>query len=224
MTSIRVLVVDDDELMREALKSFLEAAPDIDVVGTAGDGVAAVELAERLRPDVVVLDMQMPRQDGVATTRELQKRRPEIRVLAVSSFATDRYVIAALREGASGYVVKDTTPDQLVAAVRRVAGGDETVSPQVLNHLVDAVRASGTAETPTPPETVDRFLSDREREVITLLARGKSNGEIADRLFIAEATVKSHVSRIMSKLNVRDRVQIVIRAHQWGLADLDLDD
>lgn len=147
-----------------------------------------------------------------------------MRILAVSSFATDRYVIAALREGASGYVVKDSTPNELREAVRSVARGDEAVSPSVLPHLLAAVRAAGTADVPSPPDTVDRFLSVREREVIALLARGKSNVEIARRLFITEATVKSHLSRILAKLNARDRVQAVIRAHQWGLADIGLDD
>lgn len=221
---MRALIVDDDALMREALHMFLTASDRIEVVGTGADGVEAVALAEELHPNVVLLDVQMPRMDGIATTRELVRRFPEVRILVVSSFATDRYVIDALRAGASGYVVKDSRPKDLVDAVLAVAAGEETISPAVVHHLVKSVRDQSPQSSPRPPELVDRHLSEREREVITMLASGNSNKEIADALFVSEATVKSHLSRIMAKFGVRDRVQTVIRAHQWGLAELHLDD
>lgn len=220
--ALRILVADDDALVSSALVTFVEADPGMDVVASAHDGQRAVELASRLHPDVVLMDMQMPVLDGVEATREVISRCPDTRVLALSSFATDRYVVAALRAGASGYVVKDTPPAELLTAIRRIAHGEEVISPIVVKHVLASVRE----DTPVrhTPDVVAKHLSAREREVITLLSAGRSNKEIADDLHLSEATVKTHLSRIMAKLGVRDRVQTVIRAYEWGIASPRLDD
>lgn len=223
MTQIRVVVVDDDALMVEALRIFVESAPDLVVVGDTRNGRAAVELAMKLRPDVMLMDMQMPALDGVGATALVHEKVPDVKILAVSSFATDRYVVRALRAGASGYLVKDTPPAALVQAIRTVARGEATLSPEVMRYVVATIQSDPTTQQHAPT-AVTRHLSDREKEIIRLLASGNSNREIAEHLYLSEATIKSHLARIMAKLGVRDRVQTVIRAYEWGLAELRLDD
>ena len=213
------MIVDDDSLIVEALRMFVECADDLTVVGTAPDGLAAIKRVDEVDPDVVLMDMQMPYIDGVEATARIHKSHPDICLLALSSFATDRYVVAALRAGASGYLVKDTRPEELTAAIRRAAAGKQILSPEVIGHVVSMIQQEMRHETPAAA----KFITEREMDVIKLLARGMSNKEIAENLFLTEATVKSHLARLIAKLGVRDRVQAVIRAYEWNLVDLTLD-
>jgi DNA-binding NarL/FixJ family response regulator len=213
---IRVLVADDHELMRDGLRAMLDAQQDMEVVGEAEDGVRAVDEAIRLRPDVVIMDIRMPRLDGIEATKRLAahgERGP--RVLVLTTFDLDEYVYEALRAGAGGFMLKDTPPSQLAEAVRTVAGGEALLAPAVTKRLIERYVSS------PPSDTVkrERFaeLTDRELEVLQLLTRGLSNGEIGEQLFLSEATVKTHVTRVLSKLGVRDRVQAVVLAYESGL-------
>jgi DNA-binding NarL/FixJ family response regulator len=212
---IRVVVVDDQELMRVGFRMVLGAQADIDVVGEAGDGAQAVELAERLRPDVVLMDVRMPVLDGVEATKRIVAAGTA-RVLVMTTFDLDEYVYSALQGGASGFLLKDTQPDHLVSALRAVASGDAVVSPSVTRRLLD--RFVGTGGSPLRDTTELDVLTDREREVLVLIAKGMSNLEIAEALFLSEATVKTHVGRILAKLELRDRVQAVVLAYETGLA------
>jgi DNA-binding NarL/FixJ family response regulator len=211
---IRVLLVDDQELMRMGFRMVLGAQPDIDVVGEAGDGEQAVALAAELRPDVVLMDVRMPVLDGVEATRRITE--PGLaKVLVMTTFDLDEYALSALRNGASGFLLKDTQPADLVSSLRAVASGDAVVSPSVTRRLLDRFLGPGGGE-PRDPAVLD-VLTDREREVLVLIAKGLSNTEIAGRLFLSEATVKTHVGRILAKLDVRDRVQAVVLAYETGL-------
>ncbi|MEQ0559483.1 response regulator transcription factor [Amycolatopsis sp. NEAU-NG30] len=212
---IRVVVVDDQELMRVGFRMVLGAQADIDVVGEAGDGAQAVELAERLRPDVVLMDVRMPVLDGVEATKRIVAAGTA-RVLVMTTFDLDEYVYSALQGGASGFLLKDTQPDHLVSALRAVASGDAVVSPSVTRRLLD--RFVGAGGSPLRDTTELDVLTDREREVLVLIAKGMSNLEIAEALFLSEATVKTHVGRILAKLELRDRVQAVVLAYETGLA------
>jgi len=212
---IRVVVVDDQELMRVGFRMVLGAQEDIDVVGEAGDGAQAIELAERLRPDVVLMDVRMPVLDGVEATKRIVAAGTA-RVLVMTTFDLDEYVYAALQGGASGFLLKDTQPGHLVSALRAVASGDAVVSPSVTRRLLD--RFVGTGGAPMRDTTELDVLTDREREVLVLIAKGMSNLEIAEALFLSEATVKTHVGRILAKLELRDRVQAVVLAYETGLA------
>ncbi|MEC3982155.1 response regulator transcription factor [Amycolatopsis sp. H20-H5] len=212
---IRVVVVDDQELMRVGFRMVLGAQADIDVVGEAGDGAQAIKLAEELRPDVVLMDVRMPVLDGVEATKRIVEAKTA-RVLVMTTFDLDEYVYAALQGGASGFLLKDTQPDHLVSALRAVASGDAVVSPSVTRRLLD--RFVGTGGSPLRNAAELNVLTDREREVLVLIAKGMSNLEIAETLFLSEATVKTHVGRILSKLNLRDRVQAVVLAYETGLA------
>lgn len=220
--TIRLLVVDDQALMRAGFRMILEAEGDLDVVGEAADGEAAVRLARDLRPDVVLMDVRMPVLDGVEATRRLAGAdvTDPLRVLILTTFDLDEYVYAALRAGASGFLLKDTPPDELVRAVRVVAAGDAVVAPPVTRRLIEqfAGQLPGGTE-PTSPGDDERlrFLTDREVEVLRLMARGLSNQEIAAELFVGETTVKTHVGRVLAKLGVRDRVQAVVVAYETGL-------
>ncbi|GAA4261450.1 response regulator transcription factor [Dactylosporangium darangshiense] len=207
---IRVLIADDQALMRQGFRMILSAQPDIEVVGEADTGAAAVRQATALRPDVVLMDIQMPELDGIAATRQLAGTK----VLILTTFGNDDYVAAALSAGASGFLLKDTTPQQLVHAVHVVAKGDALLDPAVTRQLIQRALPSLTR-----PATSARFdaLSARETEVLQLLAQGMSNAEIADTLTVSETTVKTHVSRLLGKLGLRDRVQAVVLAHQNGL-------
>jgi DNA-binding NarL/FixJ family response regulator len=211
----RVLIVDDDDLMRAGLAELLIADPAIEIVGQAATGHEAVERACRVGPDVVLMDVRMPDLDGIAATRELSRAVPEAKVLILTTFEQDDYVFGALRAGASGFLLKRTRPEDLIAAVHTVAAGDALLSPSVTRRVVDRM-----AQQPTPEladETRLDALTRREREVLALLARGLSNREIATALTVEESTARTHVKRILMKLHLRDRVQAVIYAYETGL-------
>ncbi|MEU0796514.1 response regulator transcription factor [Amycolatopsis sp. NPDC005961] len=212
---IRVVVVDDQELMRVGFRMVLGAQADIDVVGEAGDGAQAIRMAEELRPDVVLMDVRMPVLDGVEATKRIVAAGTA-RVLVMTTFDLDEYVYSALQGGASGFLLKDTQPGHLVSALRAVASGDAVVSPSVTRRLLD--RFVGTGGAPMRDTAELDVLTDREREVLVLIAKGMSNLEIAETLFLSEATVKTHVGRILAKLDLRDRVQAVVLAYETGLA------
>lgn len=211
---IRVLLVDDQELMRMGFRMVLGAQEDVAVVGEAGDGERAVALARELRPDVVLMDVRMPVLDGVEATRRITETGLA-KVLVMTTFDLDEYALAALRNGASGFLLKDTQPAELVSSLRAVASGDAVVSPSVTRRLL--TRFLGEAGGQLRDAAVLDALTDREREVLLLIAKGLSNGEIAGRLFLSEATVKTHVGRILAKLDLRDRVQAVVLAYETGL-------
>lgn len=212
---IRVGVVDDQALVRTGFAMILEVEPDIEVVFDAGNGRDAVELAHRHRPDVILMDIRMPELDGIQATRLITDQAPEgPRVLMLTTFDLDEYVYDAIRAGASGFLLKDTPPDELVAAVRILAHGDALLAPSVTRRLIEQFAAGSAGAVPVPG--LDD-LTDRETEVLRLMARGLSNGEIAERLYVGETTVKTHVSRVLMKLGVRDRVQAVVAAYDSGL-------
>jgi DNA-binding NarL/FixJ family response regulator len=211
---IRVVVADDQELVRTGLRMVLEVEAEIDLVGEARDGEEAVQIVRRLRPDVTLMDIRMPNVDGLEATRRILHDDPETRVVILTTFDLDEYVYQALQAGASGFVLKDVPPEQLVAAIRAVAAGDTMLSPSVTKRLIESfVRTPLPA--PPPPEIAD--LTPREREMLKLVARGMSNAEIAAAAFVSEPTVKTHVARILMKLGLRDRVQIAVYAHEHGL-------
>jgi DNA-binding NarL/FixJ family response regulator len=214
---IRVLVADDQTLVRAGFRVLVESAPDLEVVGEAGDGVEAVELARRELPDVVLMDIRMPRMDGLEATRRIVAldRAEGIRVLVLTTFDLDEYVYEALRAGASGFLLKDTPPADLLAAIRVVAAGDALLAPGVTRRLIAefARRPEPSAVTPAALAA----LTDREREVLALVARGLSNAEIAELLVVSGATAKTHVSRVLTKLHARDRAQLVMLAYETGL-------
>ena len=215
---ITVMVADDQPLMRSALRMCLSPEPDIDVVGEAGDGQETVALAARLRPDVVIMDIRMPVLDGVAATALLTAggRDGPSRVLIITAFDLDEYVVEALRAGASGFLVKDATPDELVHAIRVIAAGDAVLSPRVTSRLLDLV--GRRLPPPRPESSMPAQLTNRERSVLQLVAEGLSNREIGQALFLAESTVKSHVGHLLAKLDLTDRVHLVIFAYDNGLA------
>jgi DNA-binding NarL/FixJ family response regulator len=210
-----VLVVDDEDLLREGLRMMLEAEADLEVVGEAATGAQAVQQARELDPDVVLMDIRMPELDGIEATRRLTRAHPRSRVLVLTTFDLDEYVYRALKAGASGFLLKDARREQLVGAVRAVAHGDTPLSPAVLRRLVADFCDRPDPGVPAEPDVLQR-LSERERDVLHQLARGASNTEIAQALFLAETTVKTHVARILSKLDVRDRVHVVVWAYESG--------
>jgi DNA-binding NarL/FixJ family response regulator len=212
MSRLRVLIADDQPLMRAGFRTVLEAAGDIEVVGEAEDGLAAVAAARRLDPEVVLMDIRMPRLDGIEATRQL----PNHRILILTTFGLDDYIVEALRAGASGFVLKDVPVAELVGAVRVVAAGDALLSPAVTRQLLDRVGRRLPAPIALQPEALAE-LTEREREVLELLARGLSNAEIAATLVVGDATVKTHVSKVLLKLGLRDRVQAVVLAYEIGL-------
>ncbi|MFI5915914.1 response regulator [Dactylosporangium sp. NPDC051541] len=217
--SIRVLVCDDQALVRTGFVTILDAQEDLEVVGEASDGRAAVDLARRLRPDVVVMDIRMPVLDGIEATRQLAGPgvAEPVKTLVVTTFNLDEYVFQALRAGASGFLLKDATPQQLIAGVRTVAAGEALLAPAVTRQLIGRF---GTRVRPAEPGAVaGQVLAPRELEVLRLIATGLSNAEIAATLVISGETVKTYVSRILTKLDLRDRVQAVVYAYRNGLAD-----
>jgi DNA-binding NarL/FixJ family response regulator len=218
---IRTIVADDTALVRGGMRMFLEAAEGISVVGEAADGAEAVELCIRTQPDVAVMDIRMPGVDGIEATRRLQQRIPRTRVLVVTTFHLDEYVLEALRAGAAGFLLKDTAPDALVDAVRVVAGGEALLSPAVTRQLI-----THYVQRPTPDEALtDRLaeLTPREIDVARLVARGMTNAEVGSQLYLGEGTVKTHVTSILSKLGLRNRAQIVVAAYESGLVELGQD-
>ena len=217
---VRVLLVDDQALLRMGFRLVLEAADGVEVVGEAGDGATALAQVRALRPDVVLMDVRMPGMNGIEATAAVVERHPDVRVVILTTFDLDEYAFAGLRAGASGFLLKDTEPADLVAAIRTVAAGDAVVSPRVTRRMLElfaprlpaaAASATGAAD----PRLAD--LTPRELEVLALVAEGLSNAEVADRLVLGEATVKTHVGRILAKAGLRDRVQAVVLAYETGL-------
>jgi DNA-binding NarL/FixJ family response regulator len=212
---IRVLIADDDDLMRAGLVELLSGEPEIEIVGEASTGREAVERARRRGPDVVLMDVRMPDLDGIGATRELMRAAPGARVLILTTFEQDDYIFGALRAGASGFLLKRSRPEELIAAVHTIASGDSLLSPSITRRVIDRM-----AQQPTP-ELADQAklheLTPREREVLELVARGLPNREIARQLVVEESTVRTHVRRILMKLELRDRVQIVIFAYETGV-------
>lgn len=217
--TIRVLLADDQPLIRAGLRMIVEETDGIDVVGEARDGAEAVRLAAELAPDVVVMDVRMPGIDGIEATRQIVSSGEPVRILVVTTFDLDEYAFAALRAGASGFILKDAPVDEFTRAIRSVASGDAVVSPRITRRLLDVYAAHlppDDAGDPVPAPVLDR-LTPREREVLVQVARGLSNAEIAEKLVVSEATVKTHVGSILAKLGLRSRVQAVILAFETGL-------
>jgi DNA-binding NarL/FixJ family response regulator len=214
--TIRIILVDDQELVRAGFRMVLDAQPDMTVVGEAADGLAATDLARRQPADVVIMDARMPRLDGVAATRQIREAGDRPRVLMLTTFDLDEYAFAALKAGASGFLLKDVPPDELLFAIRAVDSGDAVVAPSTTRRLIDQFAPMlPVGQAQGAPGLAD--LTDREHEVLIQVAQGLSNCEIARRLFVSEATVKTHVGRILAKLGLRDRVQAVVYAYENGL-------
>jgi DNA-binding NarL/FixJ family response regulator len=217
--TVRVLIADDQPLIRSGFRMILEEQDDITVVGEAADGEEAVRLTERIHPDVVLMDVRMPGTDGIEATRRVVAQAPGSRVLVLTTFDLDEYAFSALRHGASGFLLKDARPAELAEAIRSVASGDAVVAPRVTRRLLDHFAGRlPDLHAPGAGATGVERLTERERDVLQHVALGLSNREIADALFVSEATVKSHLTRVLSKLGLRDRVQAVVFAYQAGLA------
>ena len=218
---IRVLICDDQMIVCEGLRAILSTARGIEVVGAANDGAKAVDMIPETEPDIVLMDLKMPVMNGIQATRLIRKRYPHVRVLVLTTYDADEWVFDAIRGGASGYLLKDTPREKLIAAIRDTVEGKTHVDPAVAGKLFAQIAAQGAA----PPDTsIADDLSEREREVLSLLARGLTNAEIAGRLYLSEGTVRNYVSSILAKLNVSDRTQAAVLALRYGLADLaDLD-
>jgi DNA-binding NarL/FixJ family response regulator len=217
MDIVRVVIVDDQPLIRTGLRTMLEHGPGMEIAGEADDGEKAVALARRHRPDVVLMDIRMPVLDGIEATRRITAD-PElgaVRVIMLTTFDLDDYVYAAIRAGASGFLVKDARPEDIIAAVRVVAAGDAMLAPSVTRRLMEELAARPVVAPAPPPELAS--LTEREREVLALVGRGLSNAEIAERIYVSPATAKTHVSHIMTKVYARDRAQLVVLAYESGL-------
>ncbi len=210
------MIVDDQRMVRDGLVLLLDLLPDLELVGTANDGVQAVDLVARLRPEVVLMDLHMPRMDGTDTTRHIRRMHPTVHVIVLSTYADDSSVFGALRAGARGYLTKDASAEQIAHAIHTVAAGEALLDPTVQSRLLDHLDGIPTTTSTGTAEPGD--LTDRELEVLRLIAHGLSNTEIASRLFIAEATVKTHINHVFTKTGVRDRAQAVRYAYQEGLA------
>ena len=213
--SIRVLVADDQSMVRAGFRMLLGGEGDIDVVAEAGNGREAVDKAARFQPHVVLMDIRMPELDGLQATREILAANPDARILILTTFDLDEYIYEALRAGASGFVLKDDPPEQLIAAIRTVAAGDALLSPSITHSVISQF---AQIRRPAPPTELEE-LTSREMEVFRLIARGLSNAEIGEQLFISDTTVKTHVTHVLQKLNLRDRVQAVVLAYQAGIVD-----
>ena len=211
--TIRVLVADDQSMVRAGFRMLLDGEEDMEVVAEASNGIEAVDKAARFNPGIILMDIRMPELDGLQATRRILTVDKDARILILTTFALDEYVFEALRAGASGFVLKDDSPEQLIAAIRTVAAGDALLSPAITKRVIQTFARTPR---PGPPRELDE-LSEREREVLRLMTRGLSNAEIGKELYISETTVKTHVTHILQKLNLRDRVQAVVLAHQTGL-------
>lgn len=214
--TIRVLLVDDQDLVRAGVRIILDAQPDLEVVGEAGNGAEAIERVRELGPDVVCMDVQMPGMDGLVATARIAAEHPDVAVLVLTTFDDDDALFRALEAGASGFLLKTTRPEQLADAVRVLAKGDGLLSPAVTRRVIERSARSAGAEAPRRRDPAIESLTERERDVLALVARGRSNAEIAAELVLGEATVKTHVSNVLLKLAVRDRVQAVVRAYDSG--------
>jgi two-component system, NarL family, response regulator LiaR len=212
---IKVLIVDDHQMVRQGLRTFLELQEDILVAGEASDGQQAVELVRKLAPDVVLMDLVMPRLDGIGATRQIKQAAPQVKVIALTSFTEDDKVFPAIQAGASSYLLKDVSPDDLVEAVRAAYRGEARLHPQITRKLMEQV----TQQAHPAPEPVVDELTSREYDVVRLVAQGRSNQEIGQELFISEKTVKTHISHILGKLNLQDRTQLAIYAIRKGLVE-----
>ena len=213
--TLRILIADDQHLVRAGFRTILGTQPDLEVVGEAADGTEAVTLAAELQPDVVLMDIRMPGLDGIEATRQIVSGQTSgTRVLILTTFDLDEYVYDALQAGASGFLLKDASPESLAAAIRMVGQGDALLAPSITRRLIEEFAA---ARTPPHPQAALDQLSTREREVLALVAQGLANREIAAQLFVGETTVKTHVTRILTKLGLRDRVQVVVFAYETGL-------
>jgi DNA-binding NarL/FixJ family response regulator len=217
--SIGVLVVDDQSMVRAGFRMLLGGETDIDVVAEASNGREAVDKAARFKPNVVLMDIRMPELDGLQATREILAANPEARILILTTFDLDEYIYEALRAGASGFVLKDDPPEQLIAAIRTVAAGDALLSPSITHSVISQF---ARLPRPAPPKELEE-LTSRELEVFRLIARGLSNAEIGEQLFISDTTVKTHVTHVFQKLDLRDRVQAVVLAYQAGIVDAEPD-
>jgi DNA-binding NarL/FixJ family response regulator len=215
--SIRVLVADDQSMVRAGFRMLLSGEEDIEVVAEATNGLEAVEKAKRFAPTIVLMDIRMPELDGLEATRRVLAADPSARILILTTFDLDEYIYEALRAGASGFVLKDEPPEQLIAAIRTVAAGDALLSPAVTKRVIAEFARARRSE---PPAGLDE-LTPRELEILRLIATGLSNAEIGEELYISETTVKTHVTHVLQKLDLRDRVQAVVLAHQTGLLDAD---
>jgi two-component system response regulator len=212
----RVLLVDDESLTRETLRDYLRLDPSLHVVGEAADGQVALRQTVTLRPDLILMDMQMPVLDGVGATAKIHAECPEVKILGLTTFATDRYVVDLLRAGASGYIVKDTKPRDLIAAIHTVLAGESALSPEITKYVIKGLEESIPAVVPPNQGLLDK-LTEKEMEVIRLLAQGMSNREMAKELFVTESTIKQRFVKVMEKMGVRDRIQILVEAIQHGL-------
>ncbi len=213
---IRVLLVDDQQLIRMGFRMVLDAEPDVTVVGEAGDGTEGLRMVASERPDVVLMDVRMPRMDGIEATRRIAAEHPAVKVVVLTTFDLDEYAFAAVRAGASGFLLKDAHPHELVAAIRAAHAGEATLSPRVTRRMLELFGSSLPGETEPAPAALDE-LTEREREVFVAIGRGLTNAEIGAELFVSESTVKTHVGRVLAKLGARDRVHAVIMAHRMGL-------
>ncbi|MCM3510784.1 response regulator transcription factor [Rothia sp. P100] len=216
---VKVLLVDDESLIRNILKDYLSSDESLEVVGEASNGKLAISQARALQPDVILMDMQMPLMDGVEATQYIHHSFPDIRILGLSTFATDRYVVELLRAGASGYLVKDSRPEEVTSAIHTVHDGGSVLSPEVTRYVVQGLEQSVPAEI-SPDEELMSVLTAKEIEVIELLARGLNNKEMAAELFVTESTIKARFVKIMEKMQVRDRVQILVKAIEHNLINL----
>jgi DNA-binding NarL/FixJ family response regulator len=218
VTEITVMLVDDQDLLRAGMAMVIGAQPDLRVVGEAADGATAVERDAELAADVVMMDVRMPGLDGIEATRRIIERRPDARIIVITTFDLDEYAFGALNAGASGFLLKDASPVDLVTAIRTVASGEAMISPRITRALLELYRGRlpGAGQRSTDTARLDQ-LTDREREVLVLMARGLSNGEIGQTLFVSNSTVKTHVGRVLAKLGLRDRVHAVIFAYEHGL-------
>jgi DNA-binding NarL/FixJ family response regulator len=220
MTKWRILLADDQALLRQGLQMMIDAQPDMETVGQAGDGAEAIELAASLQPDIVMMDLRMPRLDGVEATRVIcgSDRTSAAKVIVLTTFDLDEYVAGALSAGASGFLLKDAAPADIIAGIRVVAAGEALLAPSVTRRLLDRFATRPEITNLAPPPGL-ASLTEREREVMRLVVRGLSNAEIRNELYLSEPTVKTHVGRILMKLGVRDRVQLVVLAYERGLVE-----
>lgn len=223
-TPIKVLLVDDQSLIRMGFRMVLESADDIEVVGEAADGDTGMKMVKALKPDVVLMDVRMPNMNGIEATAEIVAAYPDVKVLILTTFDLDEYAFGALRAGASGFLLKDAKPEELIAAIRNVAHGDATISPRVTRRMLEMFAPMLPGEEESDAEEVDlsllNSLTERETEVLKLIAEGYTNQEIAERLFISMTTVKTHVGNILEKIGAQNRVQAVIFAFQHGLVEV----